>query len=57
MNELLDDILDDIIEFLTEERIKQFEKDKIEGVEIINISKEKLLRNIIKFIKELKNIK
>ena len=46
-------MIDDVIKYLTEERIKQFEKDKIKGKEYITISKEKLLKNVINFLKEI----
>lgn len=46
-------MIEDIIAFLTEERIKQYEKDKEDGIEYITISKEKLLKNIINFLKEI----
>lgn len=53
----MNDLLEDVIELLTEEQIKQYEKDKINGKEYIKISKEQLIKNIIKFIKEMKNTK
>ena len=51
----MNDFIDDIIGFLTEERIKQFEKDKKDGIEFIQISKEQLIKNMINFLKEMKN--
>ena len=51
----MNDFIDDIIGFLTEERIKQIEKEKKDCIEFIQISKEQLIKNMINFLKEMKN--